>query len=76
MSRLPARRGYRVSEYTRPVSFITETEVYRVADAAKTMRDGVRNEYQEILILGWMMYKPVNFIGDITDYAKFLGVSS
>jgi len=42
--RLPQRRGYRVSEYTRPVSFITEAEVYRLADAAKAMRDGERNE--------------------------------
>lgn len=29
---------------SRPVSFITEAEVYRLADAAKTMRDGERNE--------------------------------
>jgi integrase/recombinase XerD len=29
---------------TRPVSFITESEVYQLADAAKTMRDGERNE--------------------------------
>lgn len=43
-ARLPQRRGYRVSEYTKPVSFITETEVYRLADAAKAMRDGERNE--------------------------------
>ena len=43
-ARLPQRRGYRVSEYTKPVSFITEAEVYRLADAAKAMRDGERNE--------------------------------
>lgn len=41
---LPQRRGYRVSEYTKPVSFITEAEVYRLADAARFMRDGERNE--------------------------------
>ena len=34
------RRG----DYTRPVSFITEAEVYRMADAAKAMRAGERNE--------------------------------
>ena len=43
-ARPPQRRGYRVSEYTKPVSFITESEVYRLADVAKTMRDGERNE--------------------------------
>ncbi|MFC1972310.1 hypothetical protein ACFLVE_02755, partial [Chloroflexota bacterium] len=37
---LPAKKTYRVSEYTRPVSFISEDEVCRLADAAKTMRDG------------------------------------
>ena len=42
--RWPAKKRYRVSEYTRPVSFITETEVYRIADVAKSMRDGERNE--------------------------------
>ena len=41
---LPQRRGYRVNEYTKPVSFITESEVYRLADVAKAMRDGERNE--------------------------------
>lgn len=40
---LPQRRGYRVSEYTKPVAFITEAEVYRLADAARAMRDGERN---------------------------------
>ena len=35
---------YRASDYTRPVSFITEAEVYRIADTAKAMRDGERNE--------------------------------
>jgi len=43
-ARLPQGRGYRVSEYTKPVSFITEAEVYRLADAAEAMRDGERNE--------------------------------
>lgn len=43
-ARLPQRRGYRGSEYTKPVSFITEAEVYRLADMAKAMRDGERNE--------------------------------
>lgn len=43
-ARVPQRRGYRVSEYTKPVPFITEAEVYRLADAAKAMRDGERNE--------------------------------
>ena len=37
------RRDYRASEYTKPVAFITEAEVYRLADIAKTMRDGERN---------------------------------
>ncbi|MFC1972316.1 tyrosine-type recombinase/integrase [Chloroflexota bacterium] len=40
---LTAKKTYRFSEYTRPVSFISEDEVYRLADAAKTMRDGERN---------------------------------
>ena len=35
---------YRASDYTRPVSFITESEVYRIADSAKAMRDDERNE--------------------------------
>jgi len=39
-----AIRAIRRGEYTRPVSFITEAEVYRLADAAKAMRDGERNE--------------------------------
>ncbi len=39
-----AVKAIRHSEYTRPVSFITESEVYRLADAAKAMRDGERNE--------------------------------
>jgi len=37
------RRSYRVSEYTKPVAFITEAEVYRLADAARAMREGERN---------------------------------
>ena len=47
-ARLPQKRSYRVSEYTRPVLFITESEVYRLADVAKAMRDG---ECNELLIL-------------------------
>jgi integrase/recombinase XerD len=43
-AKLPVKRGYRVSEYTKPVSFITEAEVYRLADIAGAMRDGERNE--------------------------------
>jgi len=39
-----AVRGIRRGEYTKPVSFITEAEVYRIADVAKSMRDGERNE--------------------------------
>jgi integrase/recombinase XerD len=42
-AKLPGKRGYRVGD-TRPVSFITEAEVYRLADAARTMRQGERNE--------------------------------
>ena len=38
------KRAFRRGDYTRPVSFITETEVYRIADVAKAMRDGERNE--------------------------------
>ncbi|MBA7599477.1 Tyrosine recombinase XerC [subsurface metagenome] len=38
------KRAFRRGDYTRPVSFITETEVYGLADVAKTMRDGERNE--------------------------------
>ena len=38
------KRAFRRGEYTRPVSFITESEVYRMADMAKVMRDGERNE--------------------------------
>ena len=40
---IPTKKAYRNSDYTRPVSFISEEEVYRLADAAKTMRDGERN---------------------------------
>jgi integrase/recombinase XerD len=39
-----AVRAIRRGEYAKPVSFITEAEVYRLADIAKTMRDGERNE--------------------------------
>ena len=39
-----AIRAFRRGEYTQPVSFITEAEVYRLADSAKTMRDSERNE--------------------------------
>ncbi len=39
-----AVKAIRHSEYTRSVSFITESEVYRLADAAKAMQDGERNE--------------------------------
>jgi len=38
------RQAFRRGDYTRPVSFITESEVYKLADIAKTMRDGERNE--------------------------------
>lgn len=38
------RRAIRRGEYTRPVSFITEAEVYRIADVARSMRSGERNE--------------------------------
>ena len=38
------RQACRRGDYTRPVSFITESEVYRLADTARTMRDGERNE--------------------------------
>jgi integrase/recombinase XerD len=38
------KRAFRRGDYARPVSFITEAEVYRITDAAKTMRDGERNE--------------------------------
>ena len=38
------RQAVRRGEYTRPVSFVTESEVYRIADIARTMRDGERNE--------------------------------
>lgn len=38
-----AVRAIRRGDYTKPVSFITETEVYRLADEAKAMRDGERN---------------------------------
>ncbi|MFC1892459.1 tyrosine-type recombinase/integrase [Chloroflexota bacterium] len=39
-----AVRAIRRGDYTRPVSFITEAEVYRMADTAKAMRAGERNE--------------------------------
>ncbi len=39
-----AIRAIGQSESTRPVSFITESEVYRLADVARGMRDGERNE--------------------------------
>ena len=39
-----AVRAIRRGDYTRPVSFITESEVYRLADAARFMRSGERNE--------------------------------
>jgi len=38
------KRAFRRGDYTRPVSFITETEVCRLADVAETMRHGERNE--------------------------------
>lgn len=38
------KRAFRRGDYTRPVSFITETEVYRLADVSETMRHGERNE--------------------------------
>ena len=38
------KRSFRRGDYTRPVFFITETEVYRLADVAETMRHGERNE--------------------------------
>ena len=38
------KRAFRRGDYTRPVSFITEAEVYRLADVAKAMRHGERNE--------------------------------
>ena len=38
------KQAFRRGEYTRPVSFITESEVYRMADMARVMRDGERNE--------------------------------
>ncbi len=38
------KQAFRHGDYTRPVSFITEAEVYRLADASKTMRYGERNE--------------------------------
>ena len=49
------RQAFRRGEYTRPVSFITESEVYRLADAAKAMRDGERNE---LLILTMFQAAP------------------
>lgn len=39
-----AVKAIRHSGYTRPISFITESEVYRLADAARAMHDGERNE--------------------------------
>ncbi|MFC1924066.1 tyrosine-type recombinase/integrase [Chloroflexota bacterium] len=47
---IPVKKTYRVSEYTRPISFVSEDEVYRLADAAMAMRDGERN-YLLIMIL-------------------------
>lgn len=38
------RQAFRRGDYTRPISFITESEVNRLADAARAMRDGERNE--------------------------------
>lgn len=38
------KQAVRRGDYTRPVSFITEAEVYRLADAARAMHDGERNE--------------------------------
>lgn len=38
------RPGCRRGDTTRPVSFITESEVYRIADVARAMRNGERNE--------------------------------
>jgi integrase len=40
---LPAKKHFWASEYTRPVSFISEDEVYQIADAALPMRNGERN---------------------------------
>jgi site-specific recombinase XerD len=38
------KQAVRRGDYTRPVSFITESEVYRLADAARAMHNGERNE--------------------------------
>jgi integrase/recombinase XerD len=38
------KQAFRRGDYARPVSFIAEAEVYRLADAARIMRDGERNE--------------------------------
>jgi len=43
-------RSYRASQTSRPVSFITEQEVNRLADAAMTMRNGERN-YLLVMVL-------------------------
>ena len=45
-----AIRAIRRGDYTRPVSFITETEVYQLADAARAMRDGERNELRIVTL--------------------------
>ena len=39
-----AIKAIRRGDCTRPISFITESEVYRLADAARAMRNGERNE--------------------------------
>ena len=38
------KQAVRHGDYTRLVSFITESEVYHIADVARSMRDGERNE--------------------------------
>jgi integrase/recombinase XerD len=47
---LTIKRTYKASQTTRPVSFITEEEVNRLADTARDMREGERN-YLLVLVL-------------------------
>ena len=44
LNRTPNGKVFSHTDSSRPVSFLTEAEVYQLADAAKTMRDGERNE--------------------------------
>jgi len=47
---LTNKKSFKAVEYTKPISFISEEEVYRLAEATKAMRKGERN-YLLVMVL-------------------------